>query len=383
MRFLRQRILWLIVLTALVMLTLWASLPSLSSGRAPENNASSGPMYTRKERFGIAFVSAVPEGQGYVTQSLSEYRVAALKVGWYSDWSFNANPAQPQDDTLEYVQLINVRAGSWPPDWSAVREAATRNRGATWIIGNEPEGVYGQGNRTPTEYAEIYHEAYTRLKSYDRDARIAIGGVIEPTPLRLRWIEEAMAAYQARYGTPMEVDVWNIHVQILQEKEGDWGAGIPAGITPRPGEAREYDLTDCASIPIFKTLVTEFRTWMKDKGQRNKPLIISEMGVLQPSDYIAPDKESGDQRIEQFMAETFDWLLSATDPDIGCPADENRLVQRWLWFSLNGSFWDQDTNPRGFNGSLYDYRTKRPNRFGLRWIYYQNPYRLNVPFVRK
>lgn len=372
MCFLKRRIPWLMGLVALVVVTLWATLPS----------SSSGPMYTRKQRFGIAFVSAVPEGDRNVIQSLSDYRVAALKVGWYSDWSFCVHPAQPQDDTLEYVQLINVRAGAWPPDWNAVREAAIRNPGALWIIGNEPEGVYGQGNRTPAEYARIYHEARSQLKLWDPRARIAIGGVIQPTPLRLRWLEETMAAYRARYGEEMPVDVWNIHVQILQEKEGGWGAGIPAGITPRPGEAREYSLEDCANALIFKTLVTEFRTWMRDRGQRDKELIISEMGVLQPSDYIAPDKETGDQRIEQFMVETFDWLLSAKDPEIGCPADENRLVQRWLWFSLNGSFWD-DTNQRGFNGSLYDYKTKQPNRFGLKWIYYQNPFRLSVPFVQR
>ena len=373
MHSLRRRILWLTIPIMLVVATLCAALPSLSSG----------PMYTRKERFGIAFVFAVPQGQGHVTQSLSEYKVAALQAGWYSDWLFNANPAQPQDDTLEYVQFINVRASNWPPDWAAIENAVKSRRGSTWIIGNEPEGVYGQGNRTPAEYAEIYHDAHTKIKGWDPTARIAIGGVIEPTPLRLRWIEETMAAYQTRYGVPMEVDVWNIHVQILQEKAGEWGAGIPAGITPNPGEAREYSLSDCASVPIFQTLVTEFRTWMKDHEQQSKPLIISEMGVLQPSDYIAQDKETGDRLIEQFMTETFDWLLNTEDPATGCPDDENRLVQRWLWFSLNGSFWDQDNNPRGFNGSLYDYRTKLPTRFGLKWIYYQNPYRLNVPLVRK
>jgi len=380
MRFLRRRIVWLAVPIVLVIATLCTALPSFSSG--PESQYATTPM-TRKERFGIAFVSEVPQGQSYVHQSLSDYSVASLQVGWYSDWLFSASPAQPQDDTLEYVQLLNVR--TWPPDWTAVERAvkAPVNRNAIWIIGNEPEGVYNQGNRTPAEYAHIYHEAYTNIKSWNQDAYIAIGGVIEPTPLRLRWIEETMAAYQTLYGVPMEVDVWNIHVQILQEKEGEWGAGIPAGITPNPGEAREYSLEDCASVPVFQTLVTEFRTWMWEHGQQRKRLIISEMGVLQPSDYIAADKESGDRLIEQFMVEAFDWLLNAKDETIGCPDDENRLVQRWLWFSLNGSFWDQDTNPRGFNGSLYDYQTKRPNRFGLRWIYYQSPYHLSIPLLRK
>ena len=112
MRSMRRRIVWLTIAIVLVIATLCTALPSFSSG----------PMYTRKERFGIAFVSEVPQGQSYVHQSLSDYSVASLQVGWYSDWLFSASPAQPQDDTLEYVQLLNVR--TWPPDWTAASFAA-------------------------------------------------------------------------------------------------------------------------------------------------------------------------------------------------------------------------------------------------------------------
>jgi hypothetical protein len=31
---------------------------------------------------------------------------------------------------------------------------------------------------------------------------------------------------------------------------------------------------------------------------------------------------------------TFTWLAQARDQDTGYPADDNRLVQRWAWFSL-------------------------------------------------
>jgi hypothetical protein len=116
--------------------------------------------------------------------------------------------------------------------------------------------------------------------------------------------------------------------------------------------------------------VTDFREWMKANGQQNKPLIISEMGVLYPSFLLAEgDSEAerqarGDAAIEAFMRTTFSWLLNTQDAQLGWPADENRLVQRWLWFSLNGSFWEEGTNPGGFNGSLYDYQTRQPTRFG-------------------
>jgi hypothetical protein len=121
------------------------------------------------------------------------------------------------------------------------------------------------------------------------------------------------------------------------------------------------------------------RAWLAAKGERAKPLIISEMGVLMPSYYLVEDPtlsdpekaELGDRLIEQYMVHTFDWLLSARSVATGCTTDDNLLVQRWLWFSLNDSFYDETANPAGFNGALFDYRTQTPTRFGRRLIAYQ------------
>ena len=35
------------------------------------------------------------------------------------------------------------------------------------------------------------------------------------------------------------------------------------------------------------------------------------------------------------MLATFDYMLTAKDSRLGYAADDNRLVQRWAWFSLN------------------------------------------------
>ena len=357
------------------------------------------PAYTRQQRFGIGFVPLVSEGSGAVVQSLSEYSVALLRVGWYSDWQFDATPDMPSDGRLDYVQMIRVRDAAWPPDWGAIQNAVMLNTSAIWLIGNEPE-CPNQENLTPEVYAERYAQAYQGIKGWDPTARIAIGGIVEPTPLRLLWLEKAMEAYEQQQGAPMEVDVWNIHIQILPEGaetaegyDNNAGAGVPVGIDWQTEGIfpRQYALADCASVPIFQTMVRDFRRWMKDQGQEDKDLIISEMGVLMPSIYLAEGgteaerKVRGDLLIEQFMVEVFDWLLTETDAEIGCPHDDDLLAQRWLWFSLNGSFWDEQTNPLGFNGSLYDYRTKEPTRFGHRFIAYQNhPYQtkqLHLPLI--
>ena len=386
MRSFTQRALWLGLVVALFVVALCLAVaPTLSLA----------PLYTRQERFGIGFVTKMDSPGGVVTQSLSEYDVTPLKVGWYSDWAFGASPDMPIGSTLEYVQLIRVGDANWPPNWAAVQNAVVLNQGSTWLIGNEPE-CPNQDAVNPATYAERYHDVFTWIRGWDPTAQIAIGGIVEPTPLRFLWLERAMAAYEQQYGEPMPVDIWNIHVQILPEGaetaegyDSEAGAGIPVGIDPVAEgiEPRHYTLLDCANVGIFENMVWDFCEWMADQGERDKPLIISEMGVLQPSFYLveggseAERQERGDQLIEQFMVDAFDFLLNETDAAVGCPDDENRLVQRWLWFSLNGSFWDESSNPSGFNGSLYDYQTKKPTRFGQRFIAYQSTDRVYIPFV--
>ena len=98
------------------------------------------------------------------------------------------------------------------------------------------------------------------------------------------------------------------------------------------------------------------------RGEGDKPLIISEYGVLMPSSYLP----RGDQSVLAFMEGTFDFMLNARDPVLGYAQDENRLVQRWLWFSLNFPFYDE--TPGGFNGALY--RWDQPDQltaFGERY----------------
>jgi len=48
-----------------------------------------------------------------------------------------------------------------------------------------------------------------------------------------------------------------------------------------------------------------------------------------PGDYGFPP-----DRAERFILETFEYLHTAVDPQLGYAADGHRLVQRWCWFSL-------------------------------------------------
>jgi hypothetical protein len=122
-----------------------------------------------------------------------------------------------------------------------------------------------------------------------------------------------------------------------------------------------YTLDDIDRLDIFQDRIVQFRQWMRDRGYRDTPLIISEHGTLLP--YYDPGTlyyDSGgdpfdEARARDFMYDTFDFLLTASDPNLGYAADENRLVQRWLWYSLDDV---------SYGGALFDPLTLDPMQLG-------------------
>ena len=89
--------------------------------------------------------------------------------------------------------------------------------------------------------------------------------------------------------------------------------------------AEEGRLTEPA---VLEEQVRRMRGWMAARGERDKPLYITEYGILMPA-------EAGftPSRVINFMIDSFDLLDSLADENLGYPQDENRLVQRWVWFS--------------------------------------------------
>lgn len=299
------------------------------------------------------------------------YDVGQLRAGWYVDWGATMNPPRPAG--LEYVQMVRLHqlTDCWPQrtrdrttcpyiepytytlrsptSLSAVASIAQANPGSLWLIGNEmdrrdwdfPPG--GQDEMLPELYAQAYHELYHVIKDADPTARLAIGGVVQPTPLRLEYLDKVLAEYQTRYGSMIPVDVWNIHNMILREVSYQYGADVPPGCDEAYGKL--YTWEDADDIDLFKQQIERFRQWMDDKGERDKPLIISEYSVL-----YGEGQGFDEQRVRDYLYATFDYLTTATDPSLGYPDDGNRLVQRWAWYSLSdASFEDAITHHHLFN----------------------------------
>jgi hypothetical protein len=248
-----------------------------------------------------------------------------LGMGWYLDWHIDATPVMTGG--LEYAQLYAMRNQNVPLQRERIAEVLATNPGALWLAGNEPDVIW-QDNQTPEQYAQLYHQFYTFVKTLDPSAQVAIAGVSQVTPLRLQYLEEVMATYQRLYGQKMPVDVWNVHAFVLREERDSWGVSIPPGLDVDQGML--WEIEDHDNLDLFRQQIIDFRQWMAQHGERNKPLIVSEYGILMPNEYGFPP-----ERVASFMTDSFDFLLTAADPDLGYPADGNRLVQRLTWYSLS------------------------------------------------
>lgn len=283
-------------------------------------------------------------GLGVNPSDLSLYAVNSLRVGWYWDWRAAAHPSRPGG--ISYVQTIWINdAGDgsllYTPSEASLPSIVAANPGSIWLIGNEPD-CYAQAPLLPEAYARAYHELYTLLKSLDATAQVAAGQIVQPTPLRLKYLDSVLAAYRRAYGTDLPADLWAIHAYILNEQPGEPGAGVP------PAAANLEEAVNIpwgenyrtAEVGTFKGFVRTFRTWMRDNGYRNVPLLITEFGVLIPDDMLARGGQAvgsaeGQRMILSFMDESVGFVQDATDSDTGLPHDNNRLVQGWAWYSLS------------------------------------------------
>ena len=245
--------------------------------------------------------------------------------------------------------------------------------GQLWIIGNEPDVNNDvQDNIFPQVYARAYHDAYQFIKRMDPTARVAVAGLSMMTPGRLQYLTLVWDTYRQTYGTDMPVDVWNMHLYILEERnplntleygDGKIALGTDPAIAklssnntasfcpnpyasdtpsndPRPDV---YCISEHDSARIFSEQVIAMRQWMKARGQQNKPLIISEFGLLFPyvldpggtynrtDEFVRPFDPG---RVTTYMNRTMDYMENTKDPNLGYPADENRLIQQWLWYSI-------------------------------------------------
>lgn len=266
-----------------------------------------------RERFGVA------GGNGHLINAVNAGLPAGLFVNWRVD------PTQPIWYGVRFWHTVRVHQAGVRSNWADIDRVLAEQPGAVWVIGNEPD-VYVQDGVDPQTYARIYHETYTYIKARDPNALVAIGSVAQPTPLRRAYLDIVLDTYQANYGAPMPIDIWTVHAFVFREEAGSWGVGIPPGMGG--AGAKLYEVSEHGSLAIFKQNLIDFRAWMAQRGYADRPLAVTEYGIVMPHDYGYPP-----ETVAVFMTQTFDFFLNAAN-STGYAADGGRLVQWWVWFSL-------------------------------------------------
>jgi hypothetical protein len=321
-------------------------------------------------RFGINS----PLGRG-------DYDIASLGIASYLDWGAVTNPDLP--DGVEYIRVLRLRDDLYASTLANLPAWVAANPGGVWVVGNEPDTTYENQDALLAEvYADRYYELATIIRHLDRTAQIAFGTVVQPTPIRIRYLQRAWNRLVVDAGSTAAasklVDIWSPHSFILNEEVGSWGTGVPPGFENDHADAFIISLPDevykTYSISIFQERIINFRLWMASLGERNKPLWITEYGSLFPPIDPPPPPpidyyNVSDADTALYMVNTFDFMLTASDHQTGMPSDGDQLVQRWFWYSLNDHRYQ-------FGGSLYnpDYPDFGPliTQVGLYFIDYQD-----------
>ncbi len=348
---------------------------ALPGPASPASPAAASAVADTNCRYGVGYVPGA---------NLSDSWIPTLGAGWYGTFTV----AGLQEPSAQFVPIIRLRQDfadgvrlpsySFSPPLSRIAPIIRDNPGSLWLVGNEVEiDNTKQDNIMPELYARAYHEAYTFVKSVDPTATVGIGSVTMGTPGRLQYLDIVWDTYQQLYGVEMPIDVWNVHIYILAERtlhnnnyaDGKIALGTDPELAikssasdplkcPLPGlpdipendpRPDVYCKAEYDSARIFSEQVRNIRQWMKEHGEQDKPLIISEFGQLSSYTNPQPDcrcehpqDEFGrcmcPERVIAYLERTTRFLESATDPELGYPEDGYRLVQRWLWYSLMTPF---------------------------------------------
>ena len=307
-------------------------------------------------------------------------------AGWYVNFGFNYAEAGNGAERVPVISVRQDKNGSQYLDTFSVMPPLTDTGlgalvdlypGTLWIVGNEPDRGPNPGSTDrvqddtfPEIYAQGYYSVYHFIKDRDPSASIANAGLVGFTPNRQQYLDMVWQAYLDTYHTTMPVDVWNMHLYILPEVnpsgQPNGIANVALGTDPALGKSESYDPNNDPSRPpnadatcaldnvycfaehddinLFDDHVRRMRQWMKDHGQQNKPLMLSEFSILYPYELDGGSCFLQDEfgncftppRVINHLYNTVNYLESTgVDPQLGHPLDGGRMVQQWSWFSIN------------------------------------------------
>lgn len=180
--------------------------------------------------------------------------------------------------------------------------------------------IYVDQNATPTEEIDLYAPTPgTLTRTYSG---------LAPTPGPQGDRHNIRVQVTGRRN-PASSDTW-IRVDAMQAPSTQT---LPGGRFEENSPLRAMIISsveDHDNMALIEQQIRQFRQWMANRGQRHKPLINTEHGILMTEDLGFPIG-----RVQAFMLNSFNRFLNdLVDPALGYPEDDNRLLQEWFWFAL-------------------------------------------------
>jgi hypothetical protein len=238
---------------------------------------------------------STPFGVGLGDAPLTAEQLDALGPVWYMDWGWSS-PTLAGHERLYVIWCDEVKS-----DDSRILTAMQASGASWWALGNEPNDP-NQDYCPPEEYAELYH-IYEGWAAKAPRCGILPAGIADAD---WQWAQAFRQAYRQKYGRYPRTDGWNIHNYILQP-----------GLDP-------YDVAE------FGRRILAFRRWMESIGDADKPLFLTEFGVLYGSGCCERPLDPP-EKLDRFMHDAVQWL------------QESGMVSGWAWFA---------TYTKVYNGSL-------------------------------
>ncbi len=238
----------------------------------------------------------------YKSKSDSKSARMLVSIGWHTG-QFPKLPGIQLKQLLVAMNLSEFE--TWLVDHTGPNGIPD---GTVFLLGNEPGYQPNSDDRTAEEIVQDAVLIKDLFLRHDLRHQLALGGISTPKN------EMAKAAYGGKFGNEFFRD-------ILQEAKDRVGFDAFV-IHPYPTDVLKLSAQDSIDQII------QFRRIMNEFGQRDKPLIVGEVGVPFPAIQNKRDEAC------RYVEELVEFCLTGRHPELGLPNDENRLVQRFTWYLL-------------------------------------------------
>lgn len=264
--------------------------------RNPDAAPEQSPAVEPAERFGVTALH--PE----------RVDLSQLGASWYLNWSPEASPGVP----LEFVPIVCAFTGGasvGSEQLEALRARLPEFPDRTlFVIGSEIGHPPQNDARSPAMYVDDFATCREMILAANPTFRVSVGAIVLSSPAEyvgakdgFDYLGQVLKLWQDRYSEPLPADFFSATAHVLQ------GGGM--------------------DLDVFERQIRNFRRFLEASGLRDRFVLITEYGgALGPSD---PKTRA------HFLTEATRILTTARDPATGCPKDDNRLVQRFAWFTAD------------------------------------------------